>query len=62
MNNPIPPETNNQDISDKLGKESELVISLTENIVELLAMPEAEYIDFEPRRLHQKMFHPADLS
>ncbi|MCE2449596.1 MAG: type II toxin-antitoxin system Phd/YefM family antitoxin [Candidatus Latescibacteria bacterium] len=33
-----------------------------ESIVELLAMPEAADIDFEPPRLHCAMYRAADLS
>ena len=33
-----------------------------ESIVELLAMPEAADIDFEPPRLHCAMYRTADLS
>lgn len=31
------------------------------NIAELLAMPDAADIDFDPPRLQSTMFHPADL-
>jgi prevent-host-death family protein len=33
-----------------------------ESIVELLAMPDADDIDFEPPRLNKKLYRPADLS
>lgn len=33
-----------------------------EGIVELLAMPDAADIDFEPPRLNKKFYKPADLS
>jgi len=33
-----------------------------ESIVELLAMPDAADIDFEPPRLNKKLYKPADLS
>ena len=33
-----------------------------ESIIELLAMAEAVEIDFEPSRLDQELYHPADLS
>ena len=33
-----------------------------ESIVDLLAMPAAEDIDFEPPKLPGKLFEPADLS
>ncbi|MFZ2404211.1 MAG: type II toxin-antitoxin system Phd/YefM family antitoxin [Methylobacter sp.] len=33
-----------------------------ESIVELLAMPDAADIDFEPPRLNKKLYEPADLS
>ena len=33
-----------------------------ESIVELLAMPDAADIDFEPPRLSKKLYQPADLS
>ena len=32
------------------------------SIVDLLAMPEAGEIDFEPPRLNQRLYKPADLS
>ena len=32
------------------------------SIVELLAMPDAADIDFDPPRLNREMFRPADLS
>ena len=32
------------------------------NIVEQLAMSNADQIDFEPPRLNEKLYHPADLS
>lgn len=33
-----------------------------ESIVELLAMPDAADIDFEPPRLSKRLYQPADLS
>lgn len=33
-----------------------------QSIVELLAMPDAAEIDFEPPRLSQKLYRPEDLS
>ena len=33
-----------------------------ESIVELLAMPDAADIEFEPPRLSKKLYQPADLS
>lgn len=33
-----------------------------ESIVELLAMPDAADIDFEPPRLNKELYRPADLS
>ena len=33
-----------------------------QSIVDLLAMPNAEEIDFDPPRLPGKLFKPADLS
>ncbi|TAK59634.1 type II toxin-antitoxin system Phd/YefM family antitoxin [Methylobacter sp.] len=33
-----------------------------ESIVELLAMPDAADIDFEPSRLNKELYRPADLS
>lgn len=33
-----------------------------ESIVELLAMPDAADIDFEPPRLNKRLYKPADLS
>ncbi|TRX00170.1 type II toxin-antitoxin system Phd/YefM family antitoxin [Candidatus Methylobacter oryzae] len=33
-----------------------------ESIVELLAMPDAADIDFEPSRLNNELYKPADLS
>jgi prevent-host-death family protein len=33
-----------------------------ESIVELLAMPDAADIDFEPPRLNKELYKPADLS
>ena len=33
-----------------------------ESIVELLAMPDAADIDFEPPRSSKNLYHPADLS
>ena len=38
------------------------ITSKEESIVELLAMPEAADIDFEPPRLHCAMYKTADLS
>lgn len=32
------------------------------NILEILAMPGVEEIDFEPPRLSGKLYHPADFS
>ncbi len=32
------------------------------SIVELLAMPDAENIDFEPPRLNKELYRPTDLS
>jgi prevent-host-death family protein len=32
------------------------------SIAELLAMPDAENIDFEPPRLNKELYRPADLS
>jgi len=34
----------------------------TQSIVDLLAMPNAEDIDFDPPKLPAKLFKPADLS
>lgn len=34
----------------------------TESIVDLLAMPDAGDIDFEPPRLNKELYRPADLS
>ena len=32
------------------------------SIVELLAMPDADAIDFEPPRINKELYRPADLS
>lgn len=32
-----------------------------ENILDLLAMPEAADIDFEPKKLNRKLYHPEDF-
>ena len=43
----------------------EAYVALTKqdaSIVDLLAMPEAADIEFEPPRLHAGMYRPADLS
>ena len=34
----------------------------TLNIIDLLAMPGIENVEFEPPKLGDKVFHPADLS
>lgn len=33
-----------------------------ENIVDLLAMPDADDIDFEPMKMHKKLYRPEDFS
>jgi hypothetical protein len=35
---------------------------IRENILDMLAMPGVDEIEFEPPRLSGKLFHPADLS
>ena len=45
-----------------LDKDYLKITGKEESIVELLAMPEAADIDFEPPRLHCAMYKTADLS
>ena len=57
-------------ITDR-GRPAHVLLSIQEyrrltgssvNIVELLAMPPADDMEFEAPRLQEKLFHPADLS
>lgn len=57
-------------ITDR-GRPAHVLLSIEEyqrvtrsqaNIVDLLAMPDAAQVDFEPPRLGGKLFKPADLS
>ena len=57
-------------ITDR-GKPAHVLLSIEEyekqngksgNILDMLAMPEAAEIEFEPPRLKGKLFHPADFS
>jgi len=43
-------------------EEYQKIIGKKESIVELLAMPDAADIDFEPPRLNKELYRPADLS
>jgi prevent-host-death family protein len=43
-------------------EEYQKITDKQENIVELLAMPDAADIDFEPPRLSKNLYRPADLS
>lgn len=43
-------------------EEYQLITDKKESIVELLAMPDAADIDFEPPHLNKKLYQPADLS
>lgn len=42
-------------------KDYQRLTKTKENIVELLAMPEAANIDFEPPKLKKKMYRPEDF-
>lgn len=42
-------------------EEYERITRQKESIVELLAMPDATSIEFEPPRLNKNMYRPADL-
>lgn len=42
--------------------EYEEIIQKKENILDLLAMPGAEEIDFQPQPKNKKFYHPADFS
>jgi prevent-host-death family protein len=57
-------------ITDR-GKPAHVLLSIEEyqrligdskNIIDLLAMPNAEDVDFEPPKLSGKLFKPVDLS
>ncbi|MBS0349925.1 MAG: type II toxin-antitoxin system Phd/YefM family antitoxin [Proteobacteria bacterium] len=43
-------------------KEYQKILDKKDSIVDLLAMPEAADIDFEPPRLKTKFFKPTDLT
>lgn len=43
-------------------EEYQKITDKKESIVELLAMPDADNIDFEAARLNNKLYRPADLS
>ena len=43
-------------------EEYQKITDKKESIVELLAMPDAADIDFEPPRLSKRLYQPADLS
>lgn len=43
-------------------EEYQEIIGKKESIVELLAMPDAADIDFEPPPLNKELYRPADLS
>jgi prevent-host-death family protein len=43
-------------------EEYQKITGKKESIVELLTMPDAGGIDFEPPRLNKKLYNPADLS
>jgi len=43
-------------------EEYQKIAGMEKNIVELLAMPDASAIDFDPPRLDKEIYHPADLS
>lgn len=43
-------------------EEYQKITDQKESIAELLAMPDASDIDFEPSRLNKKLYEPADLS
>jgi prevent-host-death family protein len=43
-------------------EEYQKITDKKESIVELLAMPDAADIDFEPPRLNKELYKPADLS
>lgn len=43
-------------------EEYQKITDQKESIAELLAMPDASDIDFEPPRLSKKLYEPADLS
>lgn len=43
-------------------EEYQKITDKKESIVELLAMPDAADIDFEPPRLNKELYRPADLS
>ena len=43
-------------------KEYQSLTDSNQNIVELLAMPNSENIDFSPPHLDKELFRPADLS
>ena len=43
-------------------EEYQKITNKQESIVELLAMPDAADIDFEPPRLSKNLYRPADLS
>ena len=43
-------------------EEYQKITDKKESIVELLAMPDADAIDFEPPRLDKELYRPVDLS
>jgi len=43
-------------------EEYQKIAGMEKSIVELLAMPDASAIDFDPPRLDKEIYHPADLS
>ena len=43
-------------------EEYQKITDRKESIVELLAMPDAADIDFEPPRINKELYRPADLS
>ncbi len=58
-------------ITDQDGHPAHVLLTIEEyqditdnkkSIVELLAMPDAADIDFEPPRLNKELYRPADLS
>lgn len=42
-------------------QEYQKITNQQEQITDLLAMPEATYIDFDPPKINKKLFKPADL-
>ena len=43
-------------------KDYQQITEQQQSIVELLAMPNIDNIDFDPPRLNKTLYHPADLS